>query len=214
MAFGQSQTIEIEAPKILTLECIIEGTAPLVQHKFSEKVKAQMMETQAAGSAAKGKKKREAKDFDQCYEDATYTSDDGKWHGIPAPAFRSAMISACRVAGVVMTRAKLTVFVEADGYDSEGTPLVKIIKGKPKKHIAPVRNATGVVDIRSRPMWKPGWQAKIRIRYDSDMMQAKDVMNLLSRAGLQVGICEGRPDSKDSCGMGWGTFRVLGEGEN
>ncbi len=64
------------------------------------------------------------------------------------------------------------------------------------------------------PMWKPGWQAKIRIRYDSDMMQAKDVMNLLSRAGLQVGICEGRPDSKDSCGMGWGTFRVLGEGEN
>jgi len=33
-------------------------------------------------------------------------------------------------------------------------------------------------------------------------------MNLLHRAGLQVGIMEGRPDSKDSCGCGWGTFKI------
>jgi len=214
MAFGQTTTITIDAPKILTLECTIEGTAPLVQHKFSEKVKQQLMDQQKAGSAAKGKKKRESKDFDQCYRDATYTSEDGKWHGIPAPCFRNAMISACRTIGVPMTRAKLSVFVLADGIDAEGTPLVRITKGKPERHDAAVRNATGVVDIRARPMWKPGWRAKLRLQYDADMLQASDVMNLLSRAGLQVGIMEGRPDSKDSCGMGWGTFRVLGEGEN
>ena len=212
MAFGQSTTITIDAPKILTLECVIEGTAPLVQHKFSEKVKQQLMEQQKAGSAAKGKKKRESKDFAQCAKDATYVSERG-WFGIPAPCFRNAMISACRTIGVPMTRAKLSVFVLADGHDSEGTPLVKITKGKPDDHVAPVRNATGVVDIRARPMWKPGWRAKLRLQYDADMLQATDVMNLLSRAGLQVGIMEGRPDSKDSCGMGWGTFRVLGEGD-
>jgi len=32
--------------------------------------------------------------------------------------------------------------------------------------------------------------------------------NLLARAGLQVGIGEGRPDSKNSAGMGWGLFQI------
>jgi len=26
--------------------------------------------------------------------------------------------------------------------------------------------------------------------------------------GLQVGIGEGRPDSRDSAGLGWGTFKL------
>lgn len=34
------------------------------------------------------------------------------------------------------------------------------------------------------------------------------MVNLLSRAGLQVGIGEGRPDSKKSAGMGYGLFTV------
>jgi hypothetical protein len=29
------------------------------------------------------------------------------------------------------------------------------------------------------------------------------------RVGIQVGICEGRPDSKNSAGMGWGTFKLV-----
>jgi ribosomal protein S17 len=41
-----------------------------------------------------------------------------------------------------------------------------------------------------------------------DQFKVQDVANLLSRVGEQVGICEGRPDSKNSAGMGWGTFQV------
>jgi hypothetical protein len=212
MAFGATATIEIDAPKILTLECVIEGDAAYVQNRFSAKMKQKMMETQKAGSTAKGRKKRDPKDFDACYRDAMYVSADG-WHGIPAPSFRNAMISACRTIGVPMTRAKLSVFIVADGFDDEGTPLVRITHGEPERHDAMVRVASGDPDIRSRPMWKPGWRATLRIRYDADMLQASHVVNLLARAGHQVGIGEGRPDSKDSCGMGWGTFRVLGEGE-
>jgi len=36
------------------------------------------------------------------------------------------------------------------------------------------------------------------------------VTNLLSRVGMQVGIGEGRPFSKNSAGMGWGTFELEG----
>jgi hypothetical protein len=36
-----------------------------------------------------------------------------------------------------------------------------------------------------------------------------DVVNLISRVGLQVGIGEGRPDSKQSAGLGYGLFEIL-----
>jgi hypothetical protein len=112
-----------------------------------------------------------------------------------------------------MTRAKLSLFVVADGFDKlDGTPLVKITKGKPHYVEHAVRNESGVADIRPRPMWDEGWEAEVRLTWDADQFSTIDVANLLMRVGLQVGIGEGRPDSKNSAGMGWGTF-VLGNGK-
>lgn len=54
------------------------------------------------------------------------------------------------------------------------------------------------------------WTAKIKIRFDADQFRIQDVSHLLSRVGMQVGIGEGRPDSKNSCGMGWGLFDLEG----
>jgi len=105
-----------------------------------------------------------------------------------------------------MTRAKLSVFILHDGIDErEGMPLVKITKGTPERNLAPVRLANGNVDIAVRPLWRE-WQATLRIRYDADQFTLEDVANLLERAGMQVGVGEGRPDSKDSAGIGYGTF--------
>jgi hypothetical protein len=41
------------------------------------------------------------------------------------------------------------------------------------------------------------------------MLTADDVTNLINRVGLQVGIGEGRPDSKDSAGIGLGLFEIV-----
>jgi hypothetical protein len=101
------------------------------------------------------------------------------------------------------------VFVEQDGQDYEdGTPLVKITKGTPEYLESAVRNDNGSVDLRARAMWKPGWQAKLRVRYDAEQFTAEDVSNLLERAGQQVGVGEGRAFSRDSHGMGWGFFTI------
>lgn len=200
--------LEVPAARFEQSTFTIRGKAPYVQNAFSAKAREQMIADQEAGSAKKSKSKKEAKDFDECYEQAIHKSDAG-WYGIPAPAFRAAMISACRVAGIVMTRAKLAVFVEADGFDAVSRdPLVKMTKGKPKRVDSPVRLPNGTMDIRPRPMWEPGWEAKVTIRYDRDAISAADVANLLQRAGMQVGIGEGRPDSRKSCGMGWGLFEL------
>ena len=88
-------------------------------------------------------------------------------------------------------------------------PLVKITKGEPEyiEHYA--RNETGVIDLRARALFKAGWEAEVKIRFDADQFTSKDVANLLARVGLQVGVGEGRPDSKKSCGMGWGLFEII-----
>lgn len=205
--------VAIKRPNLVVISVEIEGTAPYVQNKFAAKAKAQMQAKQEAGPTSKGKKVHGAKDFEACYEGAKHKTKEG-WCGIPAPAFRNAIIDACRTSGFMMTRAKMAVFIVADSFDGDdGTPLVKIVRGESKMVIHEVRNDSGVIDLRARPMWDPGWRAVVQIRFDADMLTQEDVVNLLSRAGEQVGVGEGRHFSKNSCGMGWGSFRVLAEGE-
>lgn len=199
-------TVQIAAPRLRTAKFKLIGTAPFVQLRFSQKAMNAMMTKMEAGSSAKNKKVRNARDFDDDFKQAQHISTQG-WVGIPAGAFRSAMISACRLVNFKMTLAKLSVFIEADGIDKvDGVPLVKI-EGKPEKNIMAVRNATGVADIRCRPMWRK-WSVELRVRYDEDQFSLDDISNLLSRVGAQVGVGEGRPDSRESAGLGWGTFEL------
>jgi hypothetical protein len=185
----------------------IVGTAPLVQNKFSAKAREMMRQNQEAGPQAKKGRKKEAKDFHAAFLAAAHRGPNGEF-GIPAPAFRNAMIDACRAVGFKMTHAKMFVFVEADFLDvDEGTPLVRLDAGEPEYTEMAVRNESGVADIRPRPMWRE-WAVNLRVRYNADQFSAIDVLNLLEHAGIGVGVGEGRPFSKNSAGMGWGTFRV------
>jgi hypothetical protein len=176
-----------------------------VVERFSKK--AELMAKMALGSAAANKKVRTARDYDNEAEEARYRAPDG-WEGMNAAAFRAGMIGACRLVGFKMTLAKLSVFVEADAFDlKDGIPLVRVY-GKSETYTAHTRNATGVVDVRSRPMYRE-WAVKLRVRFDADQFSAQDVYNLIARVGGQVGIGAGRPDSKASAGCGFGTFEVV-----
>jgi hypothetical protein len=199
--------VTISPPKFEVASVTIVGDAPLVIHAFSQKAQNMIKATQEAGQQARKGRAREAKDFEAAYQSARHISQDG-WDGVPCAAIRNALISACRTVGFKMTIAKMSLFCIADGYDDRGTPLVKITHGQPSCHIGPARNANGGIDLRARPMWEPGWRARVTLRWDADQFSAEDVINLLARAGGQVGLCEGRPDSKMSAGCGWGTFTV------
>lgn len=201
-----AEQVTIKAPDIRTVVFSIKGTAPYVQCRFSEKAKQAMMTKMALGSQAKNSRARVARDFDQDYKAAMHVSTEG-WIGIPAGAFRNGMISACRLVGFKMTLAKLSVFVKADGFDKDdGLPLVRL-EGTPKRIDSATRNANNSTDIRVRAIWRE-WSAKVAVTYDADQFSQTDVANLMHRVGAQVGIGEGRPDSRDSAGLGWGTFEL------
>lgn len=198
----------IKAPNMARATFELVGTAPFMQARFAMKARNIMANKMKEGSTAKSKRVREARDFEADYKGAMYLTKDGL-NGIPASAFRNALISACRTVGFKMTLAKLSLFIEHDAVDKDdGTPLV-LIKGEHEMNIMPARNATGVVDLRSRPLWRE-WSLSLRVRWDADQFTVNDVLNLLARVGMQVGIGEGRPDSRASAGLGYGLFDVVG----
>ena len=212
MATAQNKTVTIKPPNIQTVKFNIQGNAPLVIHRFSAKTKQQMLQKMEEGSTSKGKRVREALDTEAKYNEARYVSPDG-WDGFNASSIRCALISACRLVGFKMTLAKMSLFVLQDGWDKDEReiPLVRIY-GEPRKLESMARVETGQAYVTIRASYDQ-WQAKVRIRFDADQFTVQDVANLLARVGAQVGIGEGRPDSKNSAGMGWGTFDIVNETE-
>lgn len=202
------EPITISPPKFERILFSLTGTAPLMQARFSAKSMQAMKAKHEAGSTASKGKKREPRDFEDDFQQAMHKSTEG-WIGVPAAAIRNACIDVCRMVGFKMTHAKMSVFTEADGFDIvDGTPLIKLDASEPERTEMTVRNATGVADIRVRPMWRE-WKLHPTLRYDADQFTASDMANLMARAGVQVGIGEGRPFSKASNGLGFGTFEVI-----
>lgn len=211
---SKNTTVTIKAPRFQSAVFDIKGISPLVIHRFSAKTKQEMKQKMETGKAASSKRNREPKNTDELFEEARYISNEG-WDGFHAGAIRSALISACRLVGYKMSLAKLSLFVEPDGWDAKEPqiPLIRIY-GTPTKQedIARVSNANRDPYVTVRAAYH-NWSAKVKLRWDADQFTVEDVTNLLYRVGLQVGIGEGRPDSKNSTGMGWGMFEVVGEVE-
>jgi len=202
------KVVDISAPNFGTAVFKIIGTAPLVIHRFSKKIADDFGRGMEAPNAKKGAKtKREPVKLEDIYNEGRYISDEG-WDGFNASAIRSGMISVCRLVNYKMTLAKMSVFVVQDGWDKiePQIPLVRIY-GNPVMQKDIGRVATGNSYLIVRPAYH-NWHAEIKIRWDNDQFTIDNITNLLNRVGQQCGIGEGRPDSKKSCGMGWGTFEV------
>jgi hypothetical protein len=203
----EKTSVAVKAPNFSRAQFLIRGTAPLVIHRFSAKTKAQMKQKMETGAGSSKRGSREAKLTDESYEASRYRSAAG-WDGFHAGSVRKAMISACRLVNFKMTLAKLSIFVEADGHDADEpqVPLVRIY-GTPVKQEDMARTATGDPYVTVRAAFHD-WTAKVRIRWDADQFTLEDITNLLARVGMQVGLCEGRPDSPKSAGMDWGLFEI------
>lgn len=204
----KSSKITVMEPNFELIKFRLVGTAPIMTHKFDQKHINLIRERQTSQEAVS--RKRSPKDYEAEYNGARYVSTEG-WDGFNVMAIKTAMVNACRyVDGLPMTKAKGLFFVKSQGFDQiSGTPLVEIKGCNPIHDTRPVRLESGVTDLRNRPRYD-NWYADIVIEYDADQMTANDVANLLNRAGRQVGLCEGRPGSTNSMGIGFGTFAIQG----
>lgn len=201
-------TITIKPPRLEVLELTIRGTSPLVVHRMSAKLKAELA-AKADGSVPKGARAaREPRDVAALYLGARYISPEG-WDGFHAGALRHAAISACRLANFKMTIAKLSIFFIEDGRDAlePQVPLIRIY-GNPTMQEDLARVETGQPYVTVRAAYYE-WYSRLRILFDANQFRGDDMANLIDIVGRQVGICEGRYDSKNSPGLGWGCFAIV-----
>ena len=193
--------IVIPKPQIGILTIGITGTSPLIMHAWSEKARKMILDKQMGLPVPKKQPKNPEEDFNG----ARYVSGEG-WDGIPATAFKAAMVGACRmVDSLNMTQAKRMFFVEAD---DPATGLVRIY-GEPEMREDMVRLETGVADIRFRPQYWP-WRCNVTVRFLSSIIRTEQVINLISLAGLTEGVGEWRPSAPKSATGTYGLWEVEG----
>ncbi len=119
----QTKTTEVKLKQleIKTIKVEIEGTSPLMVHKWSEKIKKQMLDKQLKKPT---NKQKEAKDPHQDYLDTIYWINQKKNRsGFPAVGFKAAMVRAGKSLGYNMTDLKGWIFTMPD---DPATGLVEI----------------------------------------------------------------------------------------
>lgn len=193
--------ITIPGVKTEELKTLIIGTAPLICHKFSEKLRKQILDKHM-GEASAG---RDPKDPKANFEAARYRLTD-RSDGVPAGGIKAAIVDGFgKDTGVFVTKAKGAIRVHPDDTKEN---LVRIITpSEPRMREDVVRNESGVVDIRHRPEYWP-WAMLLTVEYLPQIVSGKQVMQAIARSGFTVGLCEWRPSSKQSKSGSWGTWRL------
>jgi len=180
---------------------LIIGTAPLITHKFSEKMRRKILAAHM-GEASDG---REPKDPVANFEAARYRLTDGS-DGIPAGGIKACIVDGTgKDTGIATTKAKGAFRVAADDPSSN---LCRILTpNPPTMREDVVRNDSGVVDIRHRPQYFP-WCCLLKVQYLPQYASLKRVLQAIQMAGFRVGLCEWRPSSPKSKSGSFGTFRI------
>lgn len=177
----------------------VVGTAPLIVHRFDEKAKQMMLDTQ------QGRKRPKAhRDPQQDFENALHRLPNGDY-GFPATGFKASMVGGARYfqdKKLSMTLLKQALFVLGDGPDM----LVPIESAEPKMREDTVRIGAGTSDLRYRPMFDP-WSAVVQVVYLPSLMDLESIVALVDAGGLG-GIGEWRPSAPKSATGVYGTFEV------
>ena len=186
------KVLMIPGQKLEGLLIGIEGTSPLIVHRFGDKARTQIREKQAktATKAAKSVRGPEqiADEIMACHYpvagNEALGATEGRY-GFPASGFKGAAVSAAPFgSGMFKSRAKSLFFVPGE--------IVPITCDTIEPREDAVRLENGVVQLRYRPYYL-GWKASFGVQYSPDTVSAEQIVNLFDLAGSLVGIGENRP---------------------
>lgn len=194
-------TIKLSIPQLTvrTLEVEIVGISPLIIRAWDQKTQQELADKQ---SGKKNTKSRENKTPQEVFDGARYRAVEGDWDGIPATAFKAALVDAVSCLNISlrdfsMTVAKKCFFIKPQGIDKlSGRDLVRIY-GTPEIFAIMQPTSAGGPYMSYRPIYRD-WRCQLAIEFNAAKIDAQGVMNLLANAGYFVGVGEHRPASKES----------------
>jgi hypothetical protein len=169
----------------------------LITHAMGEKMR-KYLEDRGQNMLGERTKAKEKRNIKQEYLDSMYympgSGPESKkpQYGLVASGFKKAMVRASKpIGGIAMIDVNSNVFVfdEADGLIP-----IKCKAPRMREDIVRIGKGKGATpELRYRGEFLE-WSAKLRVRYNADFFAAKEILNLISHAGLSVGWGEMRPE--------------------
>jgi hypothetical protein len=182
-----------------TISVRVQGTAPLIVHRFDEKAKQMMLEAQQTKTRAK----KEAKDPVAAFEASKYKLPDGR-DAFPAVGFKAATVGAARLFdGISMVQVKQLIRVIGEGPE-QLVPL--ILDGEPIMREDTVRVGMGTADLRYRAQYFP-WSVDLVIQYVPSQISVDSIVALVDAGGIG-GVGEWRPSAPKGATGSYGTWEV------
>lgn len=186
---GGKKVITIPALDIREATIRVVGVSSYIAHRWSVKAKGQML----AKHMKKADEPLPAKVPENDFRDCLYLDTKGNTC-IPASAFKKAAVDACSfLDGITKVVARGSFYVMGD--------LIPIERVKPRMREDMVRIGMRKPDIRYRADHEEGWECKLRIRYNANVMSLDQIANLLNVAGFSIGVGDWRPQRDGSHGM-------------
>ncbi len=190
---AQKKNVVISVPPIRrsTITFTIVGVTSLIQHNWDKK-SVDMIKQKHAG---KKTKVRAVRVPEEEFVAATHFTEDGQY-AIPAMALKGAIINAAhKDIGIEKTLVRKSIFMEC----KDANMCIPIKCSKPIQRQDMVRVGNNQADLRYRPEFKE-WSAEVTLVYDAGLLKPEDILNLVSRAGFGVGLCEWRPEKNGEYG--------------
>jgi hypothetical protein len=202
------------------LKVPIIGMTGLMTHAWSAKALKEIRDKQGQKARQKKAKKEPYKEF----IDSLYIFEGPpRWFGIPALAFKKAVVEACRFTGDVMTQTWGAFHVIEDGVIARAQEVeldlpddafevvlesvqevCRIYGDKPRLREDTVRvGPQKTADLRYRGYFQR-WACIVRFQYNKRVISPEQLINLVRNAGFSNGVGEWRPSRHGNMGR----FRV------
>lgn len=205
MAVAKKETAEVSvAPlKRASVRLRIIGTTPMFQNRMAEKAKQQLL----VGGQKKGKADRvliKHNPIDEYRSSAEIIPGGPTALGLKVVAVKAAMATAAlETPGLSKTGAQRLLFMPGEFAALYGTPQLRM-------DVVRSADVAKTPDIRSR-CFLPRWGAELDIQFIVPQLSVLSVVTLLCNAGILIGVGDYRQEKGKG---GFGTFRVLGDGED
>lgn len=206
---------DVRAANYGLLRITLEGTAPLLVHRFPEKTRIEIEEKQQGrASAARKKAPRDPEqDFigslhvigvrPRSAKEITDNPTRFRW-GIPATAFKQAVVRVGALNELMpMTQGRVALHVRGDAADRE---LVELHSpAPPVMHTGMVR-IQQTSDVRYRALFEQ-WSVTLDVDFHARLISGEQLVSLFVDAGIGNGVGDWRPAGRSSSGT-FGTWRV------
>jgi hypothetical protein len=186
----EKKTIDIPAPKTIGIDVLLEGTTPLIMHRFGKKAQADI----AAKQAKKAAKSKEARDPQAEYLDCIYRDEDGD-AAMPVINFKAAMLRTWELVGLKNKNA-IRFGIKIPG------EYAKVI-GKHAMRQDYVR-IPGGSSLAYRAEFKK-WQVKLSIQINLNVLSIEQALNIITEAGQACGVGDWRPEKSSG---NYGTWKI------